>query len=452
MQINPSAPGCSKIGYNYNRPSSTQRPSYSLTTRTQFSPKTYLPQITTTPRTFKTNCDNNPYAPECIRPSPVPENCRDNPDALGCLNTRFTTRKPFSTNTVIPKIDCEINPSAPGCSFRQSSTQRPSYYPTTRTQFSAKTYLPPITSTPRTVKTNCDRNPYAPECLRSSPVPENCRDNPDALGCLNTRFTTRKPFSTNSVIPKIDCEINPSAPGCAKFSYNSPSSTSRPANLLDCNIYPNAYGCARTTFVTDSSTENPTGPIFSSAITSTLKPVKAQTTSRSKNCGLYPNAPGCRVASTLKSSVTTTPELSNCDLFPNSYDCVKFSTSLRPINQNDCLRDPYALGCESFPLTTQSPRPFKTSSQLTDCALYPQSLGCRNSKYNFKVSTTPKPYLPTVTESGYSLNSSPIPYCSRFPNDKKCLSCYPGSPDPDCPQPFRPAVTKLPSTYLPPFK
>ena len=210
-EINPSAPGCSF------RQSSTQRPSYYPTTRTQFSAKTYLPPITSTPRTVKTNCDNNPYAPECLRSSPVPENCRDNPDALGCLNTRFTTRKPFSKNTVIPKIDCEINPSAPGCSFRQSSTQRPSYYPTTRTQFSAKTYLPPITSTPRTVKTNCDNNPYAPECLRSSPVPENCRDNPDALGCLNTRFTTRKPFSTNTVIPKIIVKLTPVHQDVAKL-------------------------------------------------------------------------------------------------------------------------------------------------------------------------------------------------------------------------------------------
>ena len=218
-EINPSAPGCSF------RQSSTQRPSYSLTTRTQFSPKTYLPPITSTPRTVKTNCDNNPYAPECLRPSPVPENCRDNPDALGCLNTRFTTRKPFSTNTVIPKIDCEINPSAPGCSKigynynRPSSTQRPSYSLTTRTQFSPKTFLPQITTAPRTFKTNCDNNPYAPECLRPSPVPENCRDNPDALGCLNTRFTTTKPFYTSTVIPKIDCEINPSAPGCAKLTH-----------------------------------------------------------------------------------------------------------------------------------------------------------------------------------------------------------------------------------------
>ena len=357
-EINPSAPGCSKIGYNYNRPSSTQRPSYSLTTRTQFSPKTFLPQITTTLRTFKTNCDINPYAPECISPSPVPENCRDNPDALGCLNTRFTTRKPFSTNTVNPKIDCEINPSAPGCSFRQSTTQRPSYYPTTRTQFSAKTYLPPITSTPRTVKINCDNNPYAPECIRSSPVPENCRDNPDALGCLNTRFTTTKPFYTSTVIPKIDCEIKPSAPGC---SFRQ-SSTQRPVNLLDCNIYPNAYGCARTTFLITSTAKVPTfnpatGTQFSAKtylppITSTPRTVKT-------NCDNNPYAPGC-----LRSS---------------------------PVPEN-CRDNPDALGCLNTRFTTRKPFSKNTVIPKIDCEINPSAPGC-----SFRQSSTQRPsYYPTT--------------------------------------------------------
>lgn len=56
-------------------------------------------------------------------------------------------------------------------------------------------------------------------------------------------------------------------------------------------------------------------------------------------------------------------------------------------------------------------------------------------------STTPRPYQ--TTQKPYQTTQKPY---QTSPS-----ACYPGSPNPACPQPYRPATTRLPSTYLPPF-